>query len=318
MNFLTTWSDRQKGLSAAILTATCWSFLAIILKYALLLTDPITIVWYRMAVPFFAMVFWFLFNNDKKKLLVLKSPPGPLLIAGLALGLNYLGFMKGIEYTSPANAQIFIQLGPLFLALMGVMVFKESLSSAQILGFAICTIGFSLFYLDRLSFLKTGDSDFTLGLIWILTGAVAWTLFASVQKTQLPFWKSSQINTYLYLVSSCLFLPWVQWNDLWSLSIWNHLLLVFLGLNTIVAYGSLSYALQYLPLTQVTPIITLNPLFTLLFIYIIDGMSWAFIPKDPVSLQGYIGAFLAILGTIIVLSKRKLKPINSATSRVKL
>jgi len=269
-------------------------------------------------VPFVVMVFWFACNQDIKKLSVLKSPPGPLLLAGLALGLNYLGFMKGIDYTSPANAQIFIQLGPLFLALIGVVFFKESLSRAQILGFAICLLGFSLFYLDRLSFLKPNDSNFSMGLIWILTGAVSWTLFASVQKTQLPFWKSSQINTYIYLVSSCLFLPWVQWQDLWNLSLWNHLVLVFLGLNTIIAYGSLSYALNFLPLTQVTPIITLNPLFTLLFIFIIDGTGWAFIPKDPVSLTGYIGAILAIFGTIIVLSKRKVTPINSATSRVRL
>lgn len=318
MKFSTTWSDRQKGLTASILTATCWSFLAIFLKYALLLTDSITIVWYRMGIALLTMVLWFLYTRDGKKLSVLQSPPGPLLLAGLALGLNYLGFMKGVDYTSPANTQIFIQFGPLLLALIGVVVFKESLSRAQILGFVICSIGFSLFYLDRLSFLEPGDQNFSMGLMWIITGATSWALFASLQKTQLPFWQSSQINTYIYMVSSCLFLPWVQWQDLWNLSLWNHLFLIFLGLNTVVAYGSLSYALQYLPLTQVTPIITLNPLFTLLFIYVIDGMDWAFIPKDPVSLTGYIGAVLAILGTIIVLSKRTIRPIKSAPSCVKL
>jgi drug/metabolite transporter (DMT)-like permease len=309
-----TLTSRQKGLIAALSVALCWSFLAILLKYALVFTDSVTIVWYRMLVAFVAMVLWFLWQKRASDLKVLSiSPLGPLALAGLALGFNYLGFMKGVHYTSPANTQIFIQLGPLSLAVVGIFLFGETLTRIQMLGFVICSMGFALFFQDRLSLPDTIRESFYIGLTWIILAALAWTLFATIQKRLLLKWKSSQINTYIYLVSSLVFLPWVNWSDLAQCSFSAHLFLIFLGINNLVAYGSLSIAIQNLPLTQVTPIITLNPLLTLVLIAVIDGMGWAFIPKDPISVTGYLGAVLAILGTIIVLSKRK-----SASSRVRL
>ena len=124
-----TLSHRQKGLIAAITTATCWSSLALFLKYALIYSDSRTIVWYRMFVAFLFLLGWFIYKGEIKQLEVLKTKPGLLLVAALCLAFNYLGFLQGIHYSSPANAQIFIQLGPLLLALSGLLFFGEKLSS---------------------------------------------------------------------------------------------------------------------------------------------------------------------------------------------
>lgn len=306
-------TDRQKGLLAAITVALCWSFLALLLKYALVLTDSATIVWYRMLVAFLLMSLWFAYQGRTQDLKVLLSPPGGLALAGLALGLNYYGFMNGVDYTSPANTQIFIQFGPLSLAVVGLVIFKERLLPLQVVGFSVCLLGFGFFFQDRISLHASNQTTFLVGLAWILFAALSWTLFAAIQKSLLRVWKSSQINTYIYMVSSLLFLPWVNWPDLAQGSIWMHLFMIFLGLNNLVAYGALSVAIQHLPLTQVTPIITLNPLLTLVMIYFIEWVGWTFIPPDPISWLGYIGAVLAIFGTILVLSQRRPAP-----SRVRL
>lgn len=298
-------SDRQKGLSAAILTASCWSFLAIFLKFALKYSDSYSIVWYRMFIAFVTLLIWFFYKKQTAQLKVLTLKPGTLLLAALALAFNYVGFMQGVHYTSPANAQIFIQVGPLLLAISGLFIFKEKLSKKQLLGFALCLTGFGLFFLDRMQMVQGDPSKFLIGLSWVISGAITWALFASLQKSLLNFWRSSQINVYVYMISSLLFIPFVNWQGLLELPLTIHLFYIFLGLNTLLAYGSLSVALKYLPATQVSPIITMNPLFTLVLINIIAWMEWTFIPADPISLQGYIGAICAITGVIFVLSTKK-------------
>ncbi len=298
-------TSRQKGLICVFSTALCWSFLALFLKFALKFTDSYTIVWYRMVVPFFILFFWYLFRNEGHKLKVLLIPPGALFMAALALSYNYLGFMEGVHYTSPANAQVFIQMGPLLLAASGIFIFKERLNLVQKVGFLFCTLGFSFFYWDRMQINGNHQGDFYLGMLWIISAAIAWAIFATIQKKLLLVWHSSQINIYIYLVATLLYMPFVNWNDLIHFTFSNHLLLIFLGFNTLIAYGCLSLALKYLPATQVSPIITLNPLFTLIMISLMDWLNWTFIPADPIGLVGYIGAIAAIMGVVLVLANKK-------------
>lgn len=298
-------SSRQKGLLCVLITALCWSFLALFLKYALIHTDSYTIVWYRMIAPFFILLLWFWFRGEASDIKVLWAKPGALTVAGLALSYNYIGFMEGVHFTSPANAQIFIQLGPLLLAASGVFFFKERLSLVQKIGFLFCGAGFAGFFFDRMNREALQSEMFFKGMFWIVTAAISWTVFASIQKSQLKVWKSSQINLSIYALASLVFLPWVDFKALSQLSWAVHGLLFFLGLNTLIAYGCLSIALKYLPATQVSPIITLNPLLTLIFIATMDALQWTYIPQDPIGLIGYLGAVSALVGVAMVVAQKK-------------
>ncbi len=296
-------SDRHKGLMAACTTAATWSLLAIFLKIALKHSDSYSIVWYRMTVSALALFIWFVYSQQKAKLMVFKSRDIRLLIASLCLGFNYLGFMQGIHYSSPATAQIFIQLGPLLLALAGLFVFKEKLSKSQRLGLVACVFGFSLFFSDRVGHPARTDT-FYWGLAWVIGGAITWAVFASLLKILLGKWTSNQVNIYVYTVVSLLYIPLVHWQSLAETSLIIHLLFVFLGMNTILAYGSLSVALRYLPATQVSPILTMNPLVTLAIIAFMEWMQWTIIPADPIGWVGYLGAIVAIFGIRFVLAKK--------------
>lgn len=300
--FQNTLTDRQKGLLAAGMTAATWSLLAIILKFALQYSDSFSIVWYRMLVSFLALFCWFSWKGKLSSLRILMSRPGLLLCTALCLGVNYVGFMKGVELANPASAQIFIQLGPLLLALSGIFIFKEKLTRKQLYGLASCVFGFALFFADRMD-LPGNKESFYWGLLWIVIAAVTWAIFASALKVLLKKWQSSEVNAYIYLVVTLMYWPTVDWGSLQQAPFEIHLLFVFLGLNTILAYGCLSIALRYLPATQVSPILTMNPLLTLVFIALIDYMQWTFIPSDPVGLKGYVGAVVALLGIRFVLAK---------------
>lgn len=285
-------------------TALTWSILAIVLKFGLTYADSYTIVWYRFTVSFLTLLLWYFFTGKTENLRVFKTKPGLLLIAALCLSVNYVGFMQGLHYSSPANVQIFIQLGPLLLTLSGLFIFKEKLNQKQILGLLLCLVGFGLYFTDRMDKIAGNEKNFYIGLSWIVVAAALWAVFASINKHLLNFWKSSQINIYIYLVALMAFFPLVDWQALQKLPLGVHVLYFVLGLNTIVAYGFLNIALKYLPATQVSPILVLNPLLTLGLIALIDFMDWGFIPADPVGTIGYIGAAIAILGIRNVLIKK--------------
>ena len=96
------------GLAAAGTTALCWSFLALILKYNLTYTSSENLSWFRLFFSAICLQSYFLLRG-RNPLPRLSTQAGQLLWAGGFLALNYPGYIKGIEYTSPSHAQIMIQ-----------------------------------------------------------------------------------------------------------------------------------------------------------------------------------------------------------------
>ena len=128
--------NHTKGIIYASITAFFWGFLPIALKVAVQEVEPVTIVWFRFAVAFLMLAGWQTVKNPSSFKLMFK-PPLMLILAALALTWNYLGYMLGIHYTTPSNAQLFIQTGPIMLAISGFVFFKEKITRIQIIGFAI-------------------------------------------------------------------------------------------------------------------------------------------------------------------------------------
>ena len=117
-------TNQTKGVVYAAITAFFWGLLAIALKMAVSVVDPVTIVWFRFFIAFIYIFAWQLYvSPDSLKILI--KPPLLLVLAAIALSWNYLGFMLGVQYTTPNNAQLFIQAGPMLLALSGFLFFKE-------------------------------------------------------------------------------------------------------------------------------------------------------------------------------------------------
>jgi len=298
------------GLLYALTTAVCWSVLAILLKNALNFADSQTIVAFRMifafsmAITINALLYK---KNFKKNLKLLKRPPLFLILGSLGLAFNYLGFMKGVEYSSASNAQIMIQLGPLFLMLSGFLIFKEKIKRTQALWLLLALVGFSSFFWDQL---ELGSSkNLILANIWLFWAALTWVFYSLVIKhfTKKGY-SAFELNLVVFLCCSLVLSFGINFNQVASFSFSQWLFLGFLGLNTLVAYGAFGQALKYAPASQVSIIITANPILTLIIIAFGSGLS-PLIPYEPLSLLGYFGALLVLIGigssTLAGLKKKK-------------
>lgn len=283
-------------------TGLLWAVLAIKLKVALAFASAGTIVWYRFVFAFVALTIFLNFRH-RKEIKDVILPPWPLLLAGACLAFNYFGYMKGIEYTSPSQAQIAIQVGPLILILVGLFYFKERTSIPQILGFLIAFLGFAIFYFEQSTFsAKSNPATHLLwqaGYFWILAAALTWTCFAVLSRMLVSRFHPQAINWVIYGVSAILLLPLVQWKDFYNWSFGNWILMTSLGLNTVLAYGLLAEAFSRLPTSLTSLIISLNPLLTVFFMYLLGGLHLPWLPYEVIGSLGVVGALLVVVGAIL-------------------
>jgi len=293
--------DNRKGLLYAIFTATLWGFMAIALKIAVEGLSPTTVVWFRFITAFAVLALWtFVFRRQDFR--IFHRPPLLLFLAAIFLGFNYLGFISGIKYVSPSSSQVFIQAAPVGFALSGILIFKEQVNWKHVIGFILVISGIILFYSEQIGELSDADENFTLGMFLVIGGGLSWAVFATLQKGLVTKYSPNQLNLFIYGFCAILLAPMAQFSKFGGLPGWNWILLFYLGLNTVLAYGSLGLAIKYTEATRVSVVITLNPVITFVSMAILSRMEVEWIEPESFSILSFIGAFTVLTGAIMVIS----------------
>jgi len=296
--------NHLKGIIYASITALFWGVLAIVLKIIDDKVDPITIVWFRFLLAFLILAGWQATKNPGSFKTLIR-PPVLLVIATLALTWNYIGFMMGIHYTTPSNAQLFIQTGPILLAVAGIFFFREKITRLQIIGFLIALAGMSFFYRDQLAAFFDVQQKYNLGVIHLLIAAVAWALYAVLQKKLVLKLDIQSLNLFIFGLPVLILLPFVNFASLQHLDIVTWLLLSFGGVNTLLSYTALSKALQLIEASKVSIIIVMNPIITFVTMGILTQMNVKWITLERFSGLSIIGGILVLSGAVLVAKKQK-------------
>ena len=297
--------DRRLGLFMAGTCAVLWGFLAIVMKVVSKEIDSMTIVWFRFTLAF-GLLGTILALRNPRRLALLRKPPLLGLVCAVALCGNYLGYMFGLELTTPSFAQILIQLAPLLLAAIGVVFFKERLNTAQAIGALVTVAGFALFYYDKYESGVVEAESLQRGVALLVFASVSWAAYAALQKLVVSRGVAPQdLNLLLYAVPCLLLFVGADFALLASMDarLWG--LMIFLGVNTLLAYGALGEALKRLPAYQVSLIITLNPLITLGAMAFLRTTDVTWVPVDEVTWIGYTASLLVVLGIVQVLRKNR-------------
>lgn len=296
--------NHTKGIIYASITAFFWGFLAVALKIAVREIEPVTIVWFRFVFAFIILASWQAFKKPSS-FKILAKPPLLLILAALGLTWNYMGYMLGIQYTTPSNAQLFIQTGPILLAVAGFVFFKEKIKRNQIIGFAIAILGLSFFYSDQLSAFFDNRAQYKIGVAFTLTGAIAWATYAISQKQLVSKYSVESLNLFLFGLPAIIYIPFVNFAPLFNLSWTWWLLLLFLGANTFIAYTCLAQALKYTEANKVSVIIIVNPIITFVTMGILTELNVSWIAHERFSMITILGASLVLTGAFFVSKKSK-------------
>ena len=162
--------------------------------------SPSWILFYRM---FFALPFLALINFYYNKSQAFKLRNGKnlflVIVAALAFAIDMSAWHWSIQFTSIANSTIIVNTAPIYIVILGVLLFKESISGRFLLSFALTYAGvFGLVYFSNL---KTAGTLFGDGL-----ALMAAFMYATYLLIISRLGKESSINIIFYTtLFTCIF-----------------------------------------------------------------------------------------------------------------
>jgi drug/metabolite transporter (DMT)-like permease len=188
---------------------------------------------------------------------------------------------------------------------MGIFILREKLSLFQFSGFITAGAGFIIFYIDQLDHTLVSKSDYRLSVLYLVLASIGWATYAVLQKKLVRTWPAQQLNLVIYGLPVLLFLPLSDFQTYTGHDFATWILLIFLGLNTLIAYGALSSSFKYIEANKISIIITLNPVLTFVLMAFLTWLDVKWLEPEPVSFWGFAGGALVLAGAIMVVSKRK-------------
>lgn len=136
-----------------------------------------------------------------------------------------------------------------------------------------------------------------MGVIFGVAAATVWVSYGVAQKVLLRRLASQQILFLLYTLCTIALLPLAEPGVISRLSSWQ-LACLILRAEYLVGYGALAEAMARWQAAQVSALITLTPLFTLLFSDLLSMARPDVFARPMLNLIGYLGAFVVVAGAM--------------------
>ncbi|MFB2772914.1 DMT family transporter [Pelatocladus sp. BLCC-F211] len=312
------------GLALSLVTVFLWGILPIALSVTLQKIDVYTITWFRFLIAFVLLAIYLGIYGNLPTLTRLRSTSWKLLaIATIFLASNYILFLQGLMLTSPSNAQVLIQLAPLFMGLGGLVIFREQYTLAQWIALGILSLGFILFFHEQLlqSFLgiyqSTNSSQiylefngyqiiihpaqkYLIGTGLIVLAAATWAIYALAQKQLLKSLSSANIMLLIYGGCTLLFSVFAKPKTILLLDAFHLGILFFCALNTLIAYGAFSEALEHWEASRVSAVLACTPIVTLLSLGFVSVIAPNLIASEQLTLVGILGAILVVISSVAI------------------
>jgi len=293
--------NRSLGFSLAAITMVSWGVLPLALKVVLDSLDAVTITWFRFGVSCLLLGGWLAWRGGLPRLGQLPgSARGLLVIATAGLAVNYLSYLVGLDFTSPANAQVLIQMAPLLLAIGGLVVFKEHFTRLQWFGFSILVGGLCLFFASQLRVLAQDLDRYLSGVGVLVLAAVTWAIYGLAQKQLLQSLSSQAVMLCLYVGCFLFFSLGAKPAAIGGMDGAAFAALIFCAVNTLVAYGAFAAALEHWEASRVSAVISLTPLATLAFAQLGSLVLPSWVHPEVVSPASLLGAFAVVGGSLVI------------------
>ncbi len=292
------------GLFFSTICVVFWSTLPIALKLSGGFSDPVTLTWLRFSVAGLILFLWQWQRGALREFTKLTRKQWlTLFAAGSFLIINYSSFVWSLDYLHPGSAQLSFQVAPLFLALGGLVFFKEKVRWQQWACFVVLGIGMLTFFHPVLTGQGAGSSNNVLiGFLIVQLSASAWCLYALLQKSLFKILSSTNILLGIYLYALVVMFPFTSPSALLEMDLNQTLVAAFCCLNTIVAYGAFAQAMNYWQTVQVSASIALTPVVAFIFTEAAVTFGWwqGIITSSNADSLSLFGMGLVVAAAIIV------------------
>ena len=219
---------------------------------------------YRAVMAAFLIGFYLLITGNKIPFRIIKKDVPLLLASGMAMGINWILLFEAYKYTTVSVATLSYYFAPVIVTLVCPILFKEKMTTKQIVCFVISTLGIVMI---------TGISDVSVSgtnIVGILFGLGAAMFYATVVLIN-KFIKGVEglHRTFLQFVAAIIILaPYVAVTSGMNLRMldsigWGALLIVGI-VHTGITYCLYFSSLKELPGQKVAILSYIDPLVAIL------------------------------------------------------
>ena len=190
------------------------------------------------------------------------------------------------------------------MGLGALTIFKERYQLHQWLGMGVLSLGLALFFHEQLRTLITAPTSYLIGSGLLILSAVSWAVYALAQKQLLQRLSSTNVMLLLYGGCTLLLTPFAAPQQILSVIETSHStslqlgMLLFCGLNTLVAYGAFAAALEHWEASRVSAIVSLTPIVTLGAVWVASFLTPTLLAPEHLTSLGLVGAVLVVSGSI--------------------
>ena len=289
----------NKNLYILHATVVIWGFTGIL--GALISIDAVQMVWYRVLIASASLFLYFIFTKTSIK--VSRKQFLQYFFTGSIVALHWVLFFYAIKVSTVSVTLVCLSSFTLFTAIVEPLIKKLAVEKADVFIGLVIILGIYLIF--------KFESQYTLGIIFGLSAALASSLFSIINSTFIQ--KSEAKIIGFYEMAGAFF--WVTLYRLFdqslitenfNLSLQDWLCLIILGtICTALAYVAGVSVMRTLSAFRVALITNLEPVYGIILAFLFFGK------QEAMTLGFYMGAVL-ILGSVFlypIYKKRKLKQL---------
>ena len=270
-----------------------WGLSFIATKNVLTEVKPEVIVFLRqlLGILFLAAI---LLKRKRKFSINIREQKWIFVLAGIACFHLWIQ-VTGLQWTTASHTGWIIGITPVFMVILGIIFFKEKISSLQTLGIIVAFLGLVILVskddLTSLDFIKNkGD-------VLIIASSVTWSVYSMVNK-KVTFTLSPVLTTfYLFLIVAIIIAPFAinrqNFSEVLNLSLSGWGSILFLGiLCSGVSYTLWAQALNEMSASRVGAFLYIEPFVTFFG-------SWILI-KEEITFLTLLSGLIIIGGVVLV------------------
>lgn len=288
--------SRSISYFEALFAVIVWGASFIATKVALRDVSPITVVWLRFAMG--VVILGAAVAIRRQFSLLAKREWGYFALLGF-LGITFHQWLQsnGLQTSEAGTTAWIVSTTPVFMALLGWLILKESLGWIKILGIFLAFVGVLLVVSDgNLSFISIGTFGAP-GDVLILISAVNWAVFSVLSRRGLKSHPASLMMFYVmafgWTFTSVLFFSGTGWREIPSLSFNGWTGIAFLGIFCSgLAYIAWYDALKELTAAQTGAFLYIEPLVAVIVAFIVLS--------EKISLASLFGGGIILFGVWLV------------------
>lgn len=138
--------------------------------------DTLTLLALRMglSVPIYIAVGFIAYAGERQKAVPMPAYGKALLIGMIGYWFSSYADFKGLETLTPQFERLILFTYPLFVLLLGAVLFHMPLRWKSLVAFGVAYLGLAVVFLADF---ETGGGDIVVGALWVLGAAVSFALY---------------------------------------------------------------------------------------------------------------------------------------------